>query len=199
MAKRFLSPLALIWGLSIVGVWTFLAIKLGQPIFKTQASQDLAMYGAFKGRELSLENGWRLLASQWFHVKFLHMMLNAALISLLGTALHNRTSAGCVLLVGLGGGAVGQYFSAIAYPSAFISGASQAYLALAGATIVLVDRKRADWWVAVAGVVIAVALDVFVSSHGTIKVGHSTAFATGLIAAAIICARERSKLRNAVD
>ncbi len=198
MAKRLQSPLALIWGLSIVGIWVFLAIKLGQPIWKTQVSQDLAMYGAFKGRDLSLENGWRLFASQWLHVKFPHMMLNAVLISLLGTGLHTRTSAGCVLLVGLGGGAVGQYFSALAYPSAFISGASQAYLALAGATIMLVNPKRADWWVAVAGTGIAVALDVFVSSHGTIKIGHSTAFATGLIAAVFILVIERPKLPNAV-
>ena len=197
MAKRFQSPLALIWGLSIVGIWVFMAIKLGQPIWKTQASQDLAMYGAFKGRDLSLENGWRLFASQWLHVKFPHMMLNAVLISLLGTGLHNRTSAGFVLLVGLGGGAVGQYFSALAYPSAFISGASQAYLALAGAMILLVNRKQAGWWIAAAGTGIAVALDVFVSSHGTIKIGHSTAFATGLIAAVAIIAIERSKLHNA--
>lgn len=199
MGKGFQSPLALIWGLSIVSAWAFLAIKLDQPVFNTQASQDLVMFGAFKGRELSLENGWRLLASQWLHVKFPHMMFNAVLISLLATALHRQTSARFVLLVGLGGGAVGQYFSALAYPSAFISGASQAYLALAGATIVLVNRKQAGWWVAVAGVVTAIALDVFVSSHGTIKIGHSTAFAAGLIAATIIFARERSKSPKAVD
>lgn len=188
MMNRLQSHMAWIWGFSIVGVWVFLATKLDQSILQTQISRDLAIYGAFKGRDLSLENAWRLLASQWLHVKFPHMMFNAVVIGLLGTALHKRTGAAFVLLVGLGGGALGQYSSALAYPSAFISGASQAYLALAGATILLADRKQAAWWIAIFGVSVAVALDVFLSSHGTIKIGHSTAFAAGLIGAAILLA-----------
>lgn len=199
MSRKFQPPLALIWGLSIFGVWTFLAFQLAQPIWKMQSSQELAAYGAFKGRDLSFGNGWRVFASQWLHVKFPHMSLNGVMIALLGTALQQRTSAGVVLLVGLGGGAIGQYVSALAYPTAFISGASQAYLALAGAVIVLLDRKRTAWWTAIAGTAAAIVIDVLVSSHGAIKIGHTTAFGAGVVSAAIILAVERMKFQKSAS
>ncbi|MBW3616184.1 MAG: rhomboid family intramembrane serine protease [Proteobacteria bacterium] len=57
-----------------------------------------------------------------------HMLFNAVIIALVGGALESRLGVWPFLTVGLIGGALGQLAGAWAYPHAFISGASQAYL-----------------------------------------------------------------------
>jgi membrane associated rhomboid family serine protease len=185
-------PIAWVWGISVVAVWVLIAFDLNQPLWQLQRSQDLVSYGAFKGLNLVASEAWRLLASQWLHVKFPHMLFNALMIAALGQSLERRTSAWTMLLFGLGGGAIGQYSSAVAYPLSFISGASQAYLALCGAILLFFRRSDPVWWIAVFGIAVAAALDLFVSSHGLIKIGHITALAAGAVGGAIMVHLERT-------
>ena len=100
-----------------------------------------------------------------------------------------------MLLIGIGGGAVGQYLSAVASPSSFVSGASQAYLALGGAVLLLFGRSNAAWRMAVVATIVAAALDLFVSSHGAIKIGHAAAFLAGIAGGASIIAKQRLRSR----
>jgi membrane associated rhomboid family serine protease len=194
MKAPYKPPIAWMWALSLIAAWVLVASQLEQPLWQLQRSPALVAFGAFKGENLTAAGAWRLFVSQWLHVKFPHMLFNALMIGLLGQALQNRTSTWAMLLVGLGGGAVGQYFSAVAYPSLFVSGASQAYLSLCGAILLLFRSSQATWWLAVFGTVVAAGLDVFVSGHGTIKVGHAAAFITGILGGAGLLTWKR--LRN---
>ncbi len=179
-------PWSWLWSLSIVLVWLGVAHALGQPIPTQQHSLDLVRFGAFKGSDLTLNETWRLIASQWLHVKFLHMLFNALVIGLVGQSLSGRFGANVMIGAGVIGGAAGQLAGALVMPDAYISGASQAYLALAGLALLTLSRRSVGWWAALVGVLVAVGLDVFVSDHGWVKIGHALPFALGLLGGAVL-------------
>lgn len=129
-----------VWAVSIVLVWFGVALSLGQPLFMRQHSLDLVAYGAFKGSDLTWASAWKLIASQWLHVKFPHMTFNALVIGIVGTALSRRYAWSLVLLLGIVGGVCGQYADAVFQPNAYISGASQAYLALSSFAVFTLVR-----------------------------------------------------------
>ncbi len=168
------------WAASIVIVWALVAVDLGQPLWMRQHSLDLTAYGAFEGRTLTPGDSWKLLASQWLHVKFPHMLFNLAVIGLVGSALTRRLAWPLVLALGLVGGACGQLAAALLQPDAYVSGASQAYLALCGAGLLLLPRKNIGWWASLVGGVVSIGLDLFVSDHAGIKPGHLISFVVGL-------------------
>lgn len=186
------APLAWVWALSIPLTWFYVAADSGQPPFADQASPLLVHYGVFKGRSLELSEAWRLIASQWLHVKFPHMMFNAIVVGVVANALEKQFSSFHVLAVGVIGGAIGQLASAIAYPDAFMSGASQAALALGGFALLLFPPRTGIWWFAAATALIAFGLDVFISERGAIKAGHVASFIAGLVAALIPTLRKLS-------
>lgn len=186
------------WAISIVVTWALVALDLGHPIWMQQHSRDLTAYGVFEGRTLRWGESWRLFASQWLHVKFPHMLFNAGVIGLVGAAMTRQLAWPLVLALGLVGGAVGQLTAALLQPDAYISGASQAYLALCGAGLLVVDRMSLGWWAAVVGVIVSVGLDLFVSGHAGIKPGHITSFATGLAAGAGLLVLRRRGPRQAI-
>lgn len=170
------------WAASILLVWVMVAVSLGQPIWQQQHSRDLTTYGVFLGETLTIGDSWKLLASQWLHVKFPHMLFNVAVIGVVGAGLTRHLSASLVLSIALIGGAVGQFTAAVLQPEAYISGASQAYLALCGAGLLILPRRSVGFGAALLGVLVSVALDVFVSDHAGIKPGHLASFVIGLIA-----------------
>ena len=170
-----------IWAASIILVWVVVAKNLGQPLWAQQKSQDLVAFGAIKGEHFSVAQTWKLLASQWLHVKFPHMLFNAFMIGSVGGAALARFGLRTALAVGLIGGTLAQLVTVYSLPDAFISGASQAYLVLCGLVLAAGATRSFGWWMAIAGVVIGVGLDLFVSSHGAIKPGHLTGLAFGLV------------------
>src|SRR3954447_13113488 len=129
-------PLSWIWALSIVVVWTLVAVHLAQPPWAQQSSLDLVRYGALKGADFTWWESWRLIVSQWLHVKFPHMLLNALIIAVVGQAVERVITPWLVIFVAVTGGAVGQLLIVTTRPDAFISGASQAYMALCGFALV---------------------------------------------------------------
>jgi membrane associated rhomboid family serine protease len=172
------------WALSLVVVWFAVSRALGQPPFAPRLSSRLVAFGAFRGDGLGLDTAWRLVVSQWLHVHFEHMAWNAVVIAALGSALARRTSATTMLLIGIGGGSVGQLASAVLTPEAYVSGASQASLALAAAIIVMRGPRQPTWCVAIIATVVAAALDLRVG--GVLKAGHLAGFAAGAIAGAAL-------------
>ena len=191
--QRDYFPAAWLWSITIVGAWLLLAWHFAQPPWRAQHSRALAAFGAFKGKDLSAVQAWRLIASQWLHVNFAHMAFNAVMIGSIGNALHKRTSASTMLVIGVLGGSIGQFIGALVYPYAFISGASQAYLALCGAALLLLSRSQWAWWIGILGTMVSVGLDLAECSPGGIKMGHLAAFVAGLAAGASIVAIEASQ------
>ena len=171
---------SLVWAASIVGVWVLVALALGQAPTQPQHSRDLVAFGAIKGSNFSVAEAWRLVASQWLHVQPQHMLLNALVIGGLGFLVERRLGRVAPAVVALTGGALGQLAAALTQPDAFISGASQAYLALCGIALVTPNLDRAGRYAAWAAVAIALVLDVFVSGHGSIKPGHFVGIVVGL-------------------
>jgi membrane associated rhomboid family serine protease len=169
-----------IWAVSIILVWIVVAAYLGQPPWAQQRSQDLVAFGAIKGRDFTVSESWRLLASQWLHVKFPHMLFNALIIAVVGRAAETRLGRLGAVAVGLAGGTLAQLVTVLLLPDAFISGASQAYLSLCGLVLVAGASRSFGWWMAVAGTVVAIALDLLVSGHGAVKPGHLTGLVFGL-------------------
>lgn len=181
--KQDYSP-SMIWAASILLVWILVATALHQPIWVQQHSRDLVAFGAIKGSNFSAAEAWRLVASQWLHVKPQHMLLNVLIIGGVGLAVEKRLGRALPAVVALAGGALGQLAAVLTEPQAFISGASQAYLALCGLAIVTDRIERR--WLAWAGLAVALILDVFVSGHGALKAGHLTGLAIGLAAGGLL-------------
>jgi membrane associated rhomboid family serine protease len=188
------TGVAVIWGwsISIVLVWALIAVDLQQPVWMRQHSIDLMAYGAFQGREFQLADIWKLFASQWLHVKFPHMLFNVLIIGAVGTALLARLTLSGTLALGLLGGAAGQVAAAVFQPDAYVSGASQAYLALCGAAIVMLPKRSIGWVAGLVGIVAAVILDLFVSGYAGVKPGHVAPLLIGLaVGAALIIGPRR--------
>ena len=181
--KRDYSP-SMIWAASILLVWILVATALHQPIWVQQHSRDLVAFGAIKGANFSATEAWRLVVSQWLHVKPQHMLLNAFIIGGVGLAVEKPLGRALPAIVALAGGTLGQLAAVLIEPQAFISGASQAYLALCGLAIVTKGVERR--WLAWIGLAIALALDIFVSGHGMVKPGHLVGLAVGLAAGGLL-------------
>jgi len=183
------------WAISLIIVWLLVAYILGQSFWMQQSSRDLVAFGAIKGANFRLNDLWRLVASQWLHVKFPHMLLNALIIACVGSAAEKQTSAILAPLVGLAGGVLGQYCAVLLEPQGFISGASQAYMSLCGLALLVVPWRSAGGIAACLGVIIGVGLDVFVSGAGLVKIGHLAGLMFGLFAGLAI---KRVRARNVI-
>ncbi|HVE55054.1 MAG TPA: rhomboid family intramembrane serine protease, partial [Ramlibacter sp.] len=165
--KREDRLLSALLGCAIVLTWCVVAFVLEQPLWASQRSRLLLSAGAADG-DLVLANGqwWRIVTSQFLHVHALHMLFNAACVTLVGVALERRYGWQRVALLFFLGGSVGQVASVLAYPHLVSSGASQALMALCGAALVLPAERRMRWFV-LALVAIQAGLDLYVAQ--TIK------------------------------
>ena len=139
-------------------------------------------FGALKGSDFSASEAWRLVASQWLHVKFPHMLFNTLVIAGVGQFAEVRFGRWTAVSLGVAGGTLAQLVTVYALPDAYISGASQAYLALCGLVLMTGAVRSVWWWIAiVAAVVSSAGLDLLVSGHGTIKPGHMVGFSGWLV------------------
>lgn len=184
-SERSAMRVSWIWAASIVVAWFALAISLEQPFWAQQNSQELVTFGAIRGRDFSASEVWRLVVSQWLHVKFPHMLFNAFIIATAGSTAEAKCGRLGAIAVGLVGGTLAQLVTVWLLPDAFISGASQACLALCGVVLVMASPRLFGWWMAAVGVFVGVALDLFVSGHGAMKPGHLTGLAIGVAAGAV--------------
>ena len=180
------APVASVWAASIVLMYFIVASIIDQPVWQVQHARDLVQFGAACGLFFEAWDAWRLIASQWLHVKFPHMIFNALIIAVVGSAIERYSGWLVMLCVGIGGGALAQLATLFTQPEAYVSGASQAYLALCGMALVLIRPKSAAWWAAVGGTAVSVALDLFVSTHGTLKIGHVVGLSAGVFAGALV-------------
>ncbi len=174
--------LAYAWALSLVVVWGAVAMALKQPLFATQPSKALLAFGATRGTDFGWSEAWRLVASQWLHVKCPHMLLNALIVAVIGRAVEVRAGAVVLGVTGVIGGALGQLAVLWLEPQDIVSGASQATFAL-GAFVLATARIRSfAWSAALVAIVISLALDSLVGGHLSLKPGHLVGGLVGLVA-----------------
>ncbi|PTS75090.1 hypothetical protein DBR17_16265 [Sphingomonas sp. HMWF008] len=190
--KWFTSP-SLLWAVSLVVVWCAIAFALHQSVWAQQSSRDLMVFGAIKGEYFDWTQGWKLVASQWLHVKAPHMLLNAFVIGGVGLAVEARWGRVLPGIIALIGGTLTQALLVILEPHEFISGASQAYMVLCGFALFAGGVRRVGLGLAWIGLLISIAIDVYISSHGQIKVGHAFPMILGI--AAGVLAKAQSKPR----
>lgn len=181
--------------LAIAAAWLLVAMHLHQSVLAVQKSSQLMQLGAINGAALERGEWWRLLASQFMHVHFMHMLFNLCGVLVLAVAIERAAGSMALALTYVIGGTVGQYFSVLLNPELVSSGASQAMMALCAFALLGYRRfAMARHAVLLAGVLVAIqfALDLYVS--GGIKPGHSFGFAAGLaIVLAMMAAGRRGK------
>jgi rhomboid protease GluP len=172
------SLFASLLALAIIFTWCLVAFVLDQSVFAVQKSKALMTLGAANGELLSSAEWWRVVTSQFLHVHFLHMLFNVGCIAVIGTFVGRQYGWWKSAVVYFGGGSVGQIASVLSYPELVSSGASQALMALCGASLVVLAERRSRLFV-VAIVAIQAALDIYVAQK--IKAGHSFGFLAGLL------------------
>ena len=168
---------------SIILAWIASAAVLKQSITADQRSSALIALGAADSSIFESHQWWRLLTSQWLHVKFRHMLFNIAGVLIAGAYVERRSNWAFAAATYLAGGALGQFASLYADTSDIASGASQAALALCGAAMALslgARSKSTLWWAALVILLVQVGLDLKVAH--TVKIGHAVGLATGFAA-----------------
>jgi rhomboid protease GluP len=168
---------------AIILTWCLVAFALDQSLFATQKSGLLMTVGAADGQILDSGEWWRIVTSQFLHVHFLHMLFNAGCIAVVGSFIEQRCGWWMVALVCVVGGSVGQIASVLSYPELVSSGASQALMALCGASLVMLAERRPRLFV-LAVVAIQAALDIYVAHK--VKAGHNFGFLGGLLVGAAL-------------
>lgn len=168
---------------SIVLAWVVSALQLGQPILAGQKSSALLALGAADSSVWRSHQWWRLLSSQWLHVKFLHMLFNALGVLVAGVYVERRTHWAFAAAVYLVGGVLGQIASVYLDPSQVASGASQAMLALCATAMALSARREgrdAYGWAVL--IIIMAQLGLDLKAAHTVKIGHTVGLVLGLAA-----------------
>jgi rhomboid protease GluP len=179
---------------SILLAWAGVAVASGQTLTATQGSRLLLQFGACDGSVLRTHEWWRLVASQWLHALFPHMLFNAGVVAFGGALLERRVAWRLLWLAYVSGGALAQLASAWAYPDEVSSGASQAMLVLCGAALLSGWTRPLPSWASIALLVLTalqIALDL--KAVGTVKVGHAVGLAIGLAAGVVLRLQARTK------
>jgi rhomboid protease GluP len=179
---------------SILMAWIASAILLKQPVTADQRSSALIALGAADSAIFKNHQWWRLLTSQWLHVKFMHMLFNVAGVLIAGAYVERRSNWAFAVATYLVGGALGQFASLYADPSDIASGASQAALALCGAAMAFslgARGKSTLWWAALVILLVQLGLDLKVAH--TVKIGHAVGLASGFAAGLAAVGRSRPK------
>ncbi len=189
--------ISLAWAASIPVAWFIVALLLDQGPLQQQRSTSLTRYGALLGSDFVLSESWRLIASQWLHVNFKHMIFNALIIASAGFALERWMRGTTVLMLGTAGGAVAQWTTVRLHPAEYISGASQAYLVLCGMLLAIAFESKGRHLfsiaVSVVGISVAITLDIVISDHHAIKAGHLTGLVFGLTVGALLVVADRRR------
>jgi len=169
--------------LFILGGWIVSALHHNLSIFETQNSNLLLSFGAINGESLKAGEYWKLISSQFLHVKFPHMLLNIAFIYYIGAKIEKYFGAMVFIAVYLVAGSFAQLASVLSYPYNVSSGASQALCGIVGAFLALflfplrISKITIMW----AGIFIFIQIFLDLFFAGIIKSGHSVGFIIGLL------------------
>ncbi len=148
---------------------------------------ELRTYGGFDFQQFSQGEVWRLITSQFVHVKQFHMVFNVLCLLLLGISIEPLLGKIKTLLLWFVPGALGimasVYFST--YSEEVGTGASQAIMGLLAASITIIYRGLIyPFWLKSVVIIIsfvALFLDFYTTHYP--KPGHIIGFVCGLFLA----------------
>src|SRR5262249_31246072 len=138
--------------------------------------------------QLARGEWWRLLTSQFVHVNPAHMLFNVIALFLLAAAVERAQGALVVMIVWLLSGIAGMYASiySVSPPYDVGSGASQALMGVAAASIFVVRADKTLWLrlTLILTLALQLALDLMAAHHP--KPGHIVGFLVGLLLAILV-------------
>ena len=169
--------------------WCAVAWLAGQSLFSPQNSYMLLHFGAVNGELFLSGEWWRIITSQFLHVRFPHMIFNMLAALVFGMALERHLGSLRFAFVYAFSGVAGQISSVIAYPALVTSGASQAVMGLAGAlaTKILWRGERKIFELIPLLIIVGIQLTLDVATARHVKVGHLVGFGAGVIVGCLIC------------
>ncbi|HLL75664.1 MAG TPA: rhomboid family intramembrane serine protease [Pyrinomonadaceae bacterium] len=183
--RRHAGPPGVTLALVAVNLISWFAVSwaYGLPPHRPHNSYLLLRVGALDGDLLRAGGWWRIIASQFLHVHFPHLLFNMAALLLLGSPLERAFGPLRFALLYLAGGSIGQLAGVLAAPALVSSGASQAVMGVAGARAVQLIRRRgagrASLIILLAVTGIQLGLDLLVAQK--IKAGHWVGLCAGAL------------------
>jgi len=162
----------------------YVAIEISGTLFGKIRITQLENFGAVTLDHIKSFEVWRLLVSQFIHVKQLHMIYNVLSLLLLGVFIERYVGFGKFFILWFVSGAAGTLFSTlfVAPPWNLGTGASQAIMGVAGFGVLLVFRgidqsKGLKYSIAIA-ILPALILDLIFAHYP--KPGHILGFIIGI-------------------
>ncbi|OTA20035.1 Rhomboid protease GluP [Xenorhabdus beddingii] len=183
-----------------IGYSTFVSYSLTDSFIGKISIIDLVKYGGLTPNSLYEFEYWRLLVSQFIHVKQLHMVYNVLSFSLLGMLLEKHLGSKFLLVLWFTSGALGTLYSThfVSYPWNIGTGASQAVLGVSSFALLLVFVKehtsRILKFAVVFSILPAMTLD-FIYAHYP-KPGHVLAICIGLAMSLFFYRKNKSYFDN---
>jgi membrane associated rhomboid family serine protease len=174
--------------LTVITSLTVAHLTTGNPMGTVKVTL-LRSYGGTAFDDLANFELWRLATAQLVHAKQAHMLLNAALLLLLGNLVEARTGGLRAFSVWLLAGGIGTAISPVLIeaPWNIGTGASQATFAFAGCAAVLAlsgtIRGKSAWALISLTLLTGFGLDMIYAGYP--KPGHVTGFLLGACIGAV--------------
>jgi rhomboid protease GluP len=179
--------------LGILLYWTFIALHSGQALYEVQNSQLLLRYGAVNGPLFNEVGCWRIIVSQFTHVRFFHMLGNVIFVFIIGTYIERKFGSSVFLLVYFVGGIIGQCASVFFNPNLISSGASQALCSLAGFFVMFPHKVWHQSKLTSVAVILFILVQCFLDLYfaDRLKQGHTFGFSAGVIISILVFLRTK--------
>ncbi|PQQ37861.1 rhomboid family intramembrane serine protease [Photorhabdus luminescens] len=201
MFKIEKAPITTVFIVCVTIVYsTFVSYSLTDSFIGKISIIELEKYGGLTPNRLYEFEYWRLLVSQFIHVKQLHMVYNVLSLSILGILLEKHLGSKFLLVLWFISGALGTLYSTnfVSYPWNIGTGASQAVLGVSSFALLLVFVKEHTSsilkFAVVFSILPAIALD-FIYAHYP-KPGHVLSICIGLTMSLFFYRKNKSYFDN---
>lgn len=187
MTKRHIPYATLILVLSTVVVSVGVNFQIAGSAFGKITITEIEPFGGFTYKHILDLELWRLVVSQFIHVKQFHMIYNAFSLFALGYVLERKLGSSVFLFIWFIAGSIGTFASTFTVPEPWNlgTGGSQAILGLAAAGLTMYLKRHIEGKLALIvlgfSIVPAFALDLIFSEHHLPKVGHVVSFSLGVM------------------
>ena len=187
MTKRQIPYATLILVLSTVVVSLGVNFQIAGSLFGKIKITELEPFGGFTYKHILDLELWRLVVSQFIHVKQFHMIYNALSLFALGYVLERKLGSSAFLAIWFISGSIGTFASTFTVPEPWNlgTGGSQAILGLAAAGFSMYLQRHIEGKLALGVLILTIvpafALDLTFSEHHLPKVGHVVSFSLGVM------------------
>ena len=164
----------------IVAVWIIVGLRASRELLVVP-NQSLLRFGGVTAETLGRGEWWRLITSQFLHVYFLHALLNAGAILVIGSMVERAFGTARWICAFLVAGTCGQLVAVVIAPSIVATGASQAALGLSAVALVAAARVRSPRLALAPAIYLAIQMGLDLAFAQQIKSPHVASFIIGLV------------------